>query len=1026
MSVFRKTWDPKVVSEYIKQESQQKSPETFLETHIPIRKIRAESLVGHGGDFVSDRELFGHVTQSSPDDEENRIYLLKGEVGSGKSHLCQWLEYQINGEGDLDGAEDHVAIHISRNNTRLGDILGKLYEHIDDSREDLRDIDSLDASNLADFIISGLRTFEADQQRFAEFDLYQFIEDNSNGPDLRSVLKNNIERYQQEIESGNNDGRFEPIDQDEFGEICLLTFGSSRTDGDAYSKVRSAIHDLVLTNVGIEDFQGELKDIADQYQREGKRPVLICEDVTTFSVLKDGLLDHIFQLGDGGEEIRSGFDVLLGYTTGWETEEADDALVTGDLSYMRQRSEGYLSMTNREGKAYFLEEGAMPIQLVEQYLRAIKTHSEVEEVPEVDDTAFDGLYPFSKRFVMRVYAHLEEDGNLQQTPRLLLYHVVGDCLRSDVPPHQKLEGHGYIREFTGPTEVGRYSEEFLNVVKWYGRMDGGEVATPVACFDAFDVELPNDVTVTDGEVRLGVLYEDVGWEVADSDLQPVDTDTDPLDIVDDAEETGDESPVDQTEGGEQGSEEGAEERAVTPPSDPDSTQDRTEESERARRIAHFRSWYGSGGEFPSSNRLKEGVRAALNMFYDPTRLANENATTTGTAGVYLTRGDDVPVEIRGADASKERSIKVSHQAGDSPAYERMLYEMMIYGLEGEFRADANFDAIRGWVDDRVVRLRGDMRDEIETVLPEEMTIEEFVVLARLLLLNGAHGTTELDRAELLRDPNEYELSDNSPFARSNTTFDTSTSLESGFRDLATKRSDVANLCRGFFLLKENFVDHDRVGPAVESVTENLDEYVTAITRMSASELPDAYRIGTTRRNANTRVSGLFETVSDYASELRKLEQSFDGEEIVQDVERVRDIYSGTHTVDDLAEYYERLFDCLGKLGITKREKWETAYELVTDADDTLSINQFGRTLRKFRDVDPESGIEVIAMMYAYNESRTRHDEWMVYETLAEMIEEIDDADDADVSEFTQLVRDSPEFIATRERRDRVVELVGGI
>ncbi|MEA5386767.1 hypothetical protein VB779_06680 [Haloarculaceae archaeon H-GB11] len=61
--------------------------------------------------------------------------------------------------------------------------------------------------------------------------------------------------------------------------------------------------------------------------------------MTTFTVLKDDLLDHIFQLGDGGGEMESGFDVVLGYTTGWESEKADDALMTGDLSYMRQRAE---------------------------------------------------------------------------------------------------------------------------------------------------------------------------------------------------------------------------------------------------------------------------------------------------------------------------------------------------------------------------------------------------------------------------------------------------------------------------------------------------------------------------------------------------------------------------------------------------------------------------------------------------------------------------------------------------------------
>lgn len=1012
MSTLPKTWDTDVVSDYIKQESQQKSPDIFLETHLPIRKIRAKSLVGYDGQFVSDEELFEHVVQSTPEDDENRIYLLKGEVGSGKSHLCQWLEYQINGDGDVGGADEHVAIHISRNNTRLSDILDKLYEHIDDEHEELQDIATLDPENLADFIISGLRTFEANKQQFEKFALERFIQDTNTEIDLRTVLERNIREYQEAVEAENREQRIELITREEFGRICFNVFNKTHKDSDIFPAVRNAIHERLMTNVGIEDFQGELIDIADQYQREGKRPVLICEDVTTFTVLKDDLMDHIFQLGDGGERMKSGFDVILGYTTGWESEKADDALMTGDLSYMRQRAVGYLQMTNREGEAYFLEDGAMPVQLVEKYLDVIKENSSVSPETEIDEDAFESLYPFNERFIMRAYKHLEEDGSLQQTPRLLLYHVIGDCLRSDVPPHEKVEGNTYVRDVSAPVSVGNYDTTFLDLVKWYGRKEGDNVVVPEAYFETFGIDVPDEVVVEDGQVTLRIRYRNIGWEVPESDLQPIDP-TAP------ADETFE--PTGETEDEDDESETGGDGPDISTGGDDDTE----EQSRRAKRIDEFQQWFGSGGEFPSANRLREGVQAALNIFHDPTRLANGNATTTGTAGFYHAKGDDVQVEIRGPDSSKDRAITVPHKSDEVPEYEMLLYELMQYGLEEEFNEQANFDAMRGWTDDRVSEFRATMREDLESYLPDGMTLEEFLVLARLLLLNGAHGTMEPEKGILLRDPDEYELDDTSPFKWEESPFEIPRLLQDGFNEMTKHRSNVAKLCQGFFLLKESFVDHDRLEPAAESVSENLDDYLASVASISASEVPDAYRVGTTRNNATTRVSTLFEAVSNYANELQKFERTFDSDDLQEEVETVGELYSPRHTVGDLRELYERLEESFKPLDANFSGRWERVADILEEPK-TLDLAAFGSTLSSFEEVDPDSGIEVMALMYEYNESRDGQDAWLVYETLAEMIERIEEHDDADVDEFRELLRDEQAFTTFQERRDAVVEQIGGI
>lgn len=1011
MSSFPKNWDSDVVADYIKQESQQKSPQHFLDTHLPIRKIKAESLHGYDGTFVSEQDLFDHVVQSDPDLQENRIYLLKGEVGSGKSHLCQWLEYQINGRADVEGADDHIAIHISRNNTGLSDILDKLYEHIDDEHEELQEIATLDAADLADFIISGLRAFDTNKQQFEEFGLEALIEEEDAEPNLRGVLEENITKYQETAEAENRDQRIDLLTREEFSRICFSVFGDTRKDSDMFPQVRSAIHERLMKNVGIEDFQGELEDIADKYQQAGKRPVLICEDVTTFTVLKDDLLDHIFQLGDGGEQMQSGFDVVMGYTTGWETEKADDALITGDLSYMRQRAVGYLQITNDDGEAYFLEDGAMPIQLVEKYLDVIKSKSDIDTPGDIDEDAFDSLYPFNKQFVMRAYEHLEEDGTLQQTPRLLLYHVIGDCLRSNALPHEKVENNNtYVQDIGSPVAVGNYGASFRNLVKWYGRMEDGDVMVPTACFDVFSVDIPSEVHTNDGNVRIGVQFKNIGWEIPESDLQAVDTSTSG-DVSFETEDN--EGSSTQTSGTET-------DTGIS------AGGDQEEVNKRAERVNQFQNWFDSGSEYPSANKVREGVQAALKEFHDPTRLANPNATTTGTAGFYYALGDDIPVEIRGPDVSKDRAITVPHKADDVPDYELLLYELLMFGLEGEFRPQANFDAIRAWTNDKVADFRTSMREDLESYLPEQMTLEEFLVLARFLLLNGAHGSTELSRRELLRDSDDYELDDVSPFKWSGSPFDIPKSLKDGFQGMTVRRTNVANLCQGFFLLKENFIDHERLDPAMEAVSENLDQYIRELATISASEIPDAYRIGTTRTNATTRVQQLFEVVSDYTAELRKLERSFDAEELWEDVGVVSDLYSQRHTVDDLQGLYDRLYEGIQPLDANILERWERAGGHLSEEGDKLDLLSFGDALSTFEDITPETGVEVMALMYEYNRSRVEHDAWLIYETLAEMIETIEEHDDADISEFRSLVREDSAFSTFQQRRDTAVERIGEI
>ncbi|WP_158056021.1 hypothetical protein [Halorussus halophilus] len=1011
MTKLKRNWDRDVVEKYIKPESQQKTPEVFQKTHVPIDKIQAEILRPHSGDdaFVTEKQFRDAVLDSELEDD-NRIFIVKGEVGSGKSHLCQWLEYEINGYEDGGYDETHVAVHISRSNTRLDEILEILHEPISKDYEEVSDVSALDPIEVADFIIQGLRTFYKDKSSLRSFDLDAFLNEYDKKDDFRSTLIENIKEYQKSV---NQEGKEQNIKEyllsrEDYGRICLSAFGKTKREDDVYPFIRRAVHDLLTRNIGIEDFKRELEEISEAYVEEGKRPVLICEDLTTFSVLKDDLLDHIFELSSGH------FDVILGWTTGWERENIEDALSTSEdsLTYMKQRTQGYLSTTDDSGQAYFLEGRSAPVVLVRKYLEAIKEDSNVDvKIPEEE---FDTIYPFNEAFIHHVYANLVEDGNLQQTPRILLVHVIADCLTSDVPPFQTVqpEYNSYVRSRPYLISMNEYSEACLELTQWYGMNHEGRIWLPQAIFDAFGVDT-HEKSVEDGNVFFEMSFapdtDVIKRSPGDESVStPIEEGEDDPDEPDRAKESGEDTEQDD---GSQDSE--------------DDEDDNDTSSKQTGKIAipgedyrEFQSWLRDGTEYDSVDHFRKGVVETLERWYEPTRLANENSTAR-TTGIYYARGSEPPVFVRGADTRSSMSFEVPHGAEHEDLYRQMLH----YGYAESFEDTANFDRLRGWADDQVVDFRHRMRDDIENCLPEEMTVEQFIVLSHYLVMNIGKGTTEITR-ELVFE--SYELQKSSPLSHhSNVDLNLPSGFEGAFDRVANHTKDIRLLSQGFFLLKENVVDYDRLSEAVEGVSENLDQYISRMATVSVDSLDDAYRLGTSHTNAEKKLSTIIEDVSDLAGELEKVEQQVDLKGLNESLEEYRELHNIGHNPQKLGDFYTELEGCLGSLDVTQREKWREIGRLLDDENADLDLGGFRKTLNTIEDADVKSPISLIALLHTYQQSLDEHSAWDVYSALGEMIEELEEAKTRDVGSFRNQVRESSEFSGFSEKRDAVQQTLGG-
>jgi hypothetical protein len=997
-------WDDQQVDHFITSEAHTatKTPDQFRETHVDIDRIWADNLtpLGVSGDFVTQGDVLEAITKSNLDDA-NRIFILRGEPGSGKSQLCEWLKYQFNGYGDGDdGIDDYQALHVSRSQTRMDQIIDVLTEPLG-LDEDVRNIDDLDPVDAAGAIVEYMRGIWS-TEHLTTHELRELTEARDGKGDLRGIFAKNIREYQDALDSRDENPDFNLLTRADYRDLRLaVSFGDKLNEkGDLfYSVLKNEAHEYLSRNL-VGDFKEQLKEYSDRYKEGGVRPVLICEDLTTFSVLKEQLLDHIFELSS------SNFDIVLGWTIGWEQDNIDDAFAREDAAtYMKGRSEGYLTMTDEKGQAYFLDDD-VSVALARSYLDAIKRNSTKSDgAAEVED-AFDGIYPFNERFIHVAYRQLNDEGSDRKTPRLLLLRVVKHCLKSTRPPHEAMKSNSFVDTPTFEIDM-KYDQRFQDISRWYGVPRDGGIGVKVGIFETFGIELPDE---SSAPVRDGFVIFDKGKGSAV--LEKIKNPPTPKHLQDDEDEDDDEELEVEDEKDDSGDEtEDDDEDELTP-----------EQRERQRKFQEFQDWVTSGVEYPSSDTLHDGAVATLERWHDTTRLGNPEASTRSASAIYYARGSDVPVSIQG-DQQRQASIDIELEWG---AEHSDLYTPMLeYGLFDMFDANTtNFDQLRAWADTNVARFKQDMREELEACLPEELTIERTLVLAQFFLINAARGV-ELGGDTIPPELVFEEYESNQPYGKPLVEhFDRNSAFGQAFGDLTMSSSDIQNLVEGFLLLKENVVDHERLAEARKAVGENLETHIDAAMMIDSGDLPDAYRIGTTRQNAkgSTKVASLFDRISDYAVELQRLTVEDDASHIEEKLEPVERWFDSSHTVDDLARWFETLHTCAGAMDVTFKSSYTEAYEILSESPEEVHLTAFRDDIEMFRDMDDATGVTLVARLHDFERSRDTQKAWKIYKAIDSLISDLQDKDHATGADLEHRIKHLDKFGEYEQYREQIESL----
>lgn len=1005
-------WDDDEVDHFITSEAHtaKKTPEQFRETHVDIDRIYADTLtpLGVSGDFVTQEDVLESITASNLDDP-NRIFIVRGEPGSGKSQLCEWTKYQINGYGEDDeGVEDYVALHVSRSQTRMDQIIDVLTEPLGVD-PDVQNIDDLDPEDAASAIVEYMRGIWS-TEHFTDEEVQELTENRGDKSDLRNIFAKNIREYQEALESRDENPDFNLLTRSDFRDLRLqMSFSSKLTEDKdlLYTVLKNEAHEYLSRNL-VGDFKEQLQEYSELYQEKGVRPVLICEDLTTFSVLKEQLLDHIFELSS------SHYDIVLGWTIGWEQDNIDDAMTRSDAAtYMKGRSEGYLTMTDENGEAYFLDDDAS-VELTRSYLSAIKRHSSADVVPDDVENAFDGLYPFSERFVHVAYRQLNDEGSDRKTPRLLLLRVVKHCLKSTLPPYEAMKSNSFVDRPMLDID-SEYQQVHQDISRWYGVSKEGSVGVQKGIFEAFDVSTPMDNVEESGEY---IIFEKGQWSGLEKKINP-DPDEREVNSDNDTEDSGEEDSDEEQESDEteEGQDSGTE---------PELTE---EQREKRRKVQEFQDWVTNGEEYPSSDTLHDGAVEVLERWHEPTRLGNPNASTRYAGGIYYASGDEIPVSIQG-DQQRQSSIDIELEWG--PKRADLYTPMLEYGLFGTFDStDTNFDQLRAWADTNVAQFKHEMREEIEDALPPELDVEKTLVLAQFFLINAADGVEENDLStELLFRDYDTDCDYENPVGEH---FDENSAFGQAFSGLATKNSDVADLVEGFFLLKEKVVDYSRLSEARREVASNFEDYVDAAMMIDGAKLPAAYKVGTTRKQAGTslgtyeksngeKITGLFDRISNYATELQRLTAEEDASHIQEALEPVERWYDSSHTVDDLAGWFETLHKCAGAMDVPIKASYENAYETLTESPEKVKLTAFQEDVERFQNMDDVDGVTLIARLHDFARSQHEQAAWEIYEALDSLIDDLQDREHSTGVDLEHRVKQLSEFTEYEQKRQEVNDI----
>jgi len=830
MSQYPKNWTDRSVEKFVTQESQQKSRAEFEATHVPIDRIKIErTQIDDWADkngYITESDFYKAVVDSHLE-ADNRMFFVVGETGSGKSELCQWLEYRIEDEYEDRPTDEfrHEPILIPRQVREPREVLQRLTRYLEDTElDEARRLSELPADGVLDKT-TGEITLAFEKTDRETIELLQSDE-------FKQKIRENLEKFVNAFDDPSQELEFEPISRENLGSLIDSYPGVRQELGiDAhnatevlYNKITEQAKESIKDMLFVGDLKETLRQLNERFLEENRRPVLIIEDLTGFTIYQHEILSFFSDLK------TANWDVIIGVPTG-----TNQKLVQGrraDLTTeetINDRIEARVMLTeqtNEGSKTLFLQQEDIHIDLARRYLTAIKQDANTEFTPplpisesDLNEAFSEGLYPFNEPFLTRVYENLREDDQKKQTPRNYLKFVIEGLLTNESPPFEHADLLGKLGTIDS-TISSEYQGTDRNLLKWYGERieDDSKYVVDKRISKVFDLESDGWAPSVDDTL----FCETCGTEMEET--------TEGTPYCPDCETMCSECQVPMERDSEY----------WVCPNNPDHKEPVGGLAELFKtRRQELLDWKADGVDLKKTSLLEDGAERVVRYFHDnPTSLRTPPRNSQTAGAVWWDKGSrTVPIHVSNDDQPDYRKIIVSRELSES-----LLIDLLRIGVYDNLSIDDHIDAnrvdtqaLRWWADEAVTDLRSRVEQDIEDGFG--VTLDEVALFGKYLL-NVVNGDgTEFSAEALARSLDEGEPDSNKIFSPSG--------LDLNKYKIGNHRETLKGLFRARFHLRSNVVNYPKLQRHVDQTSPK--KLVDKMVEISSGN--DGVKVGATKSGA---------------------------------------------------------------------------------------------------------------------------------------------------------------------------------
>lgn len=526
-------------------------PDIFEFTHRPITVYETDNIgarTAEDPNRVSEAEVYKRLDHGEP---RNYAILIQGTVGTGKSELCAYLTHQLREDDrpvlEIRKDDDLMTMLTERIPEFYERELGKEYPNRADY-EQIRDAldDEERQGELANLIVVNALTELRNRN-------YSISCSDEEREEFISFIRNNLNVLREATE--NEDRGSQIITPNHYSQKAYLqVFDDPSEVKNPASRLNTTLWEALLERFDTRGLEEVFESVAEDFDR---RPVAVFEDFSIASVQARELGEFIDR-----DEHGDAWDFIIAGTT--------EALEPLRIQTFLSRFDIFQTNIPGGNQVDYLNEENL-LEFITPYLAYIKANDESihkkesfkgDELPFIDQPPRDGstcevcdicpsgdhyLFPFNEAFIERIFnPGLPED---QRSPRELI-KVIEQVIEvtyygtTNVPSSADVLDDLH-NEVVLLDAVYDHAEAFVDLAKWYGKIDGDYAEVDMRFVESFGVL--EDHKESDLE-RAGVELSDDVVEIplASADINFGDQDEEP-----DEEENDDDEPETDDEGGEE-------------------------------------------------------------------------------------------------------------------------------------------------------------------------------------------------------------------------------------------------------------------------------------------------------------------------------------------------------------------------------------------------------------------------------------------------------------------------------------------